>query len=81
MDPFILVHFDKYEGPDDPIVSLVIFEWKDEDFIGVYTEPNAISVRTASRATQAYLTLTLSPRKQASANQPLSMPGFVTKQI
>jgi len=41
VDPFILVRFDKYDGPDDPIASLVIFEWKDEDYIGVYTDPNS----------------------------------------
>ncbi len=44
VDPFILVRFDKYDGPDDPIVSLVIFEWKDEEFVGVYPSSNAIQV-------------------------------------
>ncbi len=44
VDPFILVRFDKYQGPADPVVSLVIFEWKDEDFIGVFPDPNALLV-------------------------------------
>lgn len=38
VDPFILVKFDKYDGPVDPIISLLIFEWKDEPFIG--TQPD-----------------------------------------
>ncbi|KAJ9152195.1 Membrane protein (Ptm1)-like protein [Coniochaeta hoffmannii] len=43
VDPFILVKFTdvgKDQG-DDPIVSLVIFEWKDEDYIGVPTSPDS----------------------------------------
>jgi hypothetical protein len=43
VDPFILVKFTdvgKDQG-DDPIVSLVIFEWKDEEFIGVPTSPDS----------------------------------------
>lgn len=43
VDPFILIKFTdvgKDQG-DDPIVSLVIFEWKDEDFIGVPTSPGS----------------------------------------
>ena len=36
IDPFILVKFRKntVEGDSDPLVSLVMFEWKDEDLIG-----------------------------------------------
>jgi len=45
VDPFILVRFDKYDGPDDPIASLVIFEWKDVEFIGVREAPDAPQVR------------------------------------
>ncbi|KAI0122097.1 lung seven transmembrane receptor-domain-containing protein [Daldinia grandis] len=42
VDPFILTKFPNQtvEGDDDPIVSLVIFEWKDEDLIGVATNPD-----------------------------------------
>lgn len=37
VDPFILVHINKAEPKDgDPLMSLVIFEWKDEDLIGRY---------------------------------------------
>ncbi|KAK6834250.1 hypothetical protein PG987_008944 [Apiospora arundinis] len=36
-DPFILTKFlgDPIEGDADPIVSLVVFEWKDEKFVGI----------------------------------------------
>ena len=38
VDPYILVKFkdigDDYNGNDDPLASLVIFEWKDEPLIG-----------------------------------------------
>ncbi|CAK7218868.1 Membrane protein ptm1 [Sporothrix curviconia] len=40
VDPFILVKFDKYDGPVDPIISLLIFEWKDEGFIGSQPDPS-----------------------------------------
>ncbi|KAF7720265.1 Lung seven transmembrane receptor family protein [Penicillium ucsense] len=42
VDPFILVKFsktDKQEG--DPLASLVIFEWKDEELIGRYRSTDA----------------------------------------
>jgi len=47
VDPFILTVFpnDTIKGDDDPIVSLVIFEWKDQDLIGAYPNPDAFSVR------------------------------------
>ena len=43
VDPFILVKFtdDGKDQGDDPIVSLVIFEWKDEDYIGVSASPDS----------------------------------------
>jgi hypothetical protein len=48
VDPFILVNFDNVTGDgndqgSDPIVSLVIFEWKDEDFIGIQPDPNSFN--------------------------------------
>ena len=41
-DPFILTKFLPYEAPaegaaEDPIVSFVVFEWKDEKYIGADT--------------------------------------------
>lgn len=37
VDPFILVKFAKAENQEgDPLASLVIFEWKDEELIGRY---------------------------------------------
>ena len=37
VDPFILTKFIKPDNPtnDDPIVSLVVFEWSDKDLVGV----------------------------------------------
>lgn len=37
VDPFILVKFLNNTAPqgDDPIASLVIFEWRDADFVGI----------------------------------------------
>lgn len=37
VDPFILVKFLNSSKPqgDDPIASLVIFEWKDQSLVGV----------------------------------------------
>ena len=47
VDPFILIKFlnETVQGDDDPIVSFVIFEWRDEDFIRVYPSPDAQYVR------------------------------------
>jgi hypothetical protein len=45
VDPFILIRFDKYDGPQDPIVSLVVFEWKDEDYIGIEPDNDPSQVR------------------------------------
>lgn len=45
MDPFIQIVFMGYTGDEDPIVSLVVFEWKDEDLIGVYPTADSIQVR------------------------------------
>lgn len=49
VDPFIMVNFDKVTVTDDsdPVVSLVIFEWKDEELIGV-TMPDSDRVRLTS---------------------------------
>lgn len=42
-DPFISTKFIKAtaEGDSDPIVSVVIFEWKDEDLVGVWPSEDA----------------------------------------
>ncbi|KAI1384616.1 lung seven transmembrane receptor-domain-containing protein [Hypoxylon trugodes] len=43
IEPFIETVFPEtaVEGDQDPIVSLIIFEWKDQDLIGVYPNPDA----------------------------------------
>lgn len=53
VDPFILMKFLPYTGDDDPVVSLVIFEWKDEDLIGVY--PSADATQKAGICEQQYV--------------------------
>jgi len=45
VDPHILVKVTKEDAGDaDPIISLVIFEWKDFDLIGVYPTADSMSV-------------------------------------
>lgn len=41
VDPFILVKFSKSETESDPLASLVIFEWSDEELIGKYAGDDA----------------------------------------
>lgn len=42
VDPFILVKFSKTENLEgDPLASLVIFEWSDEELIGEYRSDDA----------------------------------------
>ena len=45
MDPFILTKFIKptnLKNGDDPIVSLVLFEWEDKDLIGRPTDEQGV---------------------------------------
>ena len=46
-DPFILTTFTEEtpEGDEDPVVSLVVFEWKDHDLIGIWPSDDAKDVR------------------------------------
>ena len=46
-DPFVLTKFVKTtpKGDEDPVVSLVIYEWRDEDFVGVWPTADAVEVR------------------------------------
>lgn len=39
VDPFIEVKFMSDESKDKPIASFIIFEWKDQDYVGV-PDPN-----------------------------------------
>lgn len=49
VDPFILIKFTDVgkEQEGDPIVSLVVFEWQDEDLVGILPSPDAAQVRFA----------------------------------
>jgi hypothetical protein len=46
VQPFILTKFIKAtdDTPGDPIVSLIIYEWKDEGLIGVWPSNDATKV-------------------------------------
>ena len=46
VDPFILTKFIKVadDTPGDPIVSLIIYEWKDEELIGIWPSNDSTKV-------------------------------------
>lgn len=49
VDPFILTKFitstpEHEDDTPDPLVSLVVFEWRDEDLVGVWPSPDAAKV-------------------------------------
>jgi len=46
VDPHILVKFRKeeVEGDADPIASMIIFEWKDYDLVGILPTADSIQV-------------------------------------
>lgn len=46
VEPFILTKFIKAadDAPGNPIVSLIIYEWKDEDLIGIWPSGEATKV-------------------------------------
>lgn len=48
IDPFIVTQFVKSKegNGDDPVVGIVIYEWKDESLIGVWPSEGATEVRT-----------------------------------
>lgn len=35
VDPFILTKFLKQDGDNDPVASMVIFEWRDRNLVGI----------------------------------------------
>ena len=49
VDPFILTKFIKAtpEGDKDPLVSLVMYEWRDEELVGVWPSADAKDVGEA----------------------------------
>jgi len=54
VDPFILVKFTKSNVPEgDPLASLIIFEWNDEELIGEYRN-DGDEVRSRSRSLGEY---------------------------
>ena len=65
VDPFILIKFTDVgkEQQGDPVVSMVVFEWRDEDLIGIRPSPGATQVRL-TRPPVLYLVLGLIPRTE-----------------
>ena len=53
-EPFVNAKFSKVtpDGDEDPIVSLVVFEWKDEDLIGVWPSEDATKVRPQAQGSR-----------------------------
>lgn len=53
VDPFIQVKFlnDSLGEAEDPIASLVMFEWRDRQFVGVPDEQTGVNVGFAHRCT------------------------------
>ena len=47
MDPFILTKFDNstVQGDADAIVSFIIFEWHDEQFLGIEQDDRTVKRR------------------------------------
>jgi hypothetical protein len=43
-DPFILIRFDKVETEGDPVASLLMFEWRDQEHVLVAPTPDAPKV-------------------------------------
>lgn len=77
MDPFILTKFIQAtpEGDADPIVSLVIFEWKDEDLVGVWPSEDAPKVGTNARSLRENPADSYgAPRKHSSVTMQVSSP-------
>ena len=52
VEPFILTKFDNssYKGDKDAIVSFIIFEWHDENLLGVTLNPDDLSVQSIREA-------------------------------
>ena len=50
MEPFILLALDKLppDASGDPIISVVIFEWNDEDMVGRYDKADDSVVRCST---------------------------------
>ena len=69
-DPFVLTKFSKTTPKDgeDPVVSLVIYEWRDEDLVGVWPTQDAAEVRLPDMAF-ANRSLTLRRRNISAQNR------------
>jgi hypothetical protein len=64
VDPFILTKFMKPEDipeGEDPVVSLVVFEWQDKHLIGKPVEDNDVSTWRIFKVVEVSLTKTDGP--------------------
>ena len=80
VDPYILVKFRKnpVEGDGDPLVSLVMFEWNDEDLIGRRREGSNPVRKKKTITTRQHLTIANSMmRRKLSATSRTSKQSFV----
>jgi hypothetical protein len=80
VDPYILVKFMKPAEPTEATVSLVIFEWKDEELVGVYPEPGAATV-CILLLRYPWPIANLSPRKNIFAALKISRISSATAQM
>lgn len=72
VDPFILVKFTKSEAQEsDPLASLIIFEWSDEQLIGQYRSDDAEVYLSTLQKIAASLTFGCRSRKPSATPQML----------
>ena len=78
MDPFILTTFMKTdpEGDDDPLVSLVVFEWRDEDLVGRWPSEDSPKVGTLSRLSKLPVLMRTGVQKVFICNDDSVKSGF-----
>lgn len=48
VDPYINILFPAVQTDKDAVVSVVVFEWKDEDLIGIRENPESLKVSLSS---------------------------------
>ena len=82
-DPFIEAKFIKTdaEGDQDPLVSLVVFEWRDEDLVGVWPSEDAAKVRRNYCGKYDTMLMLGASRNPTFVTMPRSTPSCVLRNI
>lgn len=82
VDPHILVKFKKetVEDDSDPIASMVIFEWRDYDYIGVLPTPDSTQVPNDDRDVQEHTDHCHRKNSSATQKRSISTIALSTKQ-